>query len=127
MKNNKKEQNELKVICEIQDPKVYQHPMKINYKPEFFINNLYAKEYILAYQKVFKDHVKLSLEKKLKPIEKDLNIMVNKFRKDGKVFLKEEVDLTPQGKFPQRLINMQIVILPGMIRNRDRFKKIEME
>lgn len=113
---NKKEQNELNVICELQDPKLYKYPMNVKYEPEFFINNLYAKEYILAFQRIFKKHVKLPYEKKVKPVEKDLNIMVNKFRKEGKVFLRDEVDLTPQGKFPQRLVNNQIVILPGMVR-----------
>ena len=113
----KKENREIKVICELnENPEIWKYPMIIKYEPNCFILSTAAKDYITDYQRIFKKHVKLSIEKKLKPIEKDLNEMVNKYREEGKLYFQDEIDLTPQGKFPQRLINNQIAILPGMVR-----------
>lgn len=115
MKNEN--EKELKVICELnENPEIYKYPMIIKYNPECFIISTAAKDYITDYQKIFKKYVKLSIEKKIKPIEKELNKMVIRYREEGKLYFSNEIDFTPQGKFPQRLVNNQIAILPGMIR-----------
>ncbi len=109
----------MKVTC-LKNPDygVYrnQYEMLVKYDPEMFILSTYAKEYIQEFQSIFQKRVKLTLNKKMKPIEKDLNELVKKYREQGKLYFNEEVDLMPVGKFPQRLVNNQIAILPAMVK-----------
>jgi hypothetical protein len=109
----------LKVTC-LKNPDygVYksQHPMLVKYDPEMFIVSSYAKDYIQEFQAIFQKRVKLTLDKKMKLIEKDLNEFVKKFREQGKLYFRDEVDLTPIGDFPKKLVNDQIAILPAMVK-----------
>lgn len=117
MENNKDQK--MKVTCyKNPDYKIYQnkYPMLIDYEPEMFILSTYAKEYILEFQKIFQKRASDNLDKKMKPIEKDLNELVKRYRAEQKLYFINEIDLTTQGKFPQRLVNTQIAILPGMVR-----------
>jgi len=102
----------MKVTCDInKDFSTYRWALRVTYDKPMYINFLDAPQYMRDYQSVFQTKVKMELnEKKKNMIEKELQLLLEKYRKAGKLFFDDEVDLKPVGEFPKLLPNGQFVI-----------------